>query len=175
LDIFFIIVFIGALIKGYRTGFIVAVFSLFAFIAGLAAALKLSAWVALKLSDHVKTSEKWLPVISFIIVFIAVALLVRLGAKLIQKTFEMAMLGWLNRLSGMALFVLLYALILSVFLFYAVQVRLVLPESLDKSTLYPYLQPLAPKFIKILGDIIPWFKGLFEQLQNYFNQWAAAH
>ncbi len=173
LDIFFIIVLLGALIKGYRTGFIVAVFSLFAFIAGLAAALKLSAWVAVQLSHQVSGAEKWLPVISFLLVFIAVALLVRLGAKIIQKTFEMAMLGWLNRLSGMALFLLLYAIILSVFLFYAVQLKLVSPQSLAKSNLYPYLQALAPEFINTLGTLVPWFKDLFEQLQNYFSQWAA--
>jgi len=100
IDIIFVILMVLALIQGYRRGLIVAVFSLISIIVGLAAAIKLSAVVANYLGHSVKVSDKWLPVISFAIVFIVVVLLMRLGAKAIQKLTEAMLLGWANRLGG---------------------------------------------------------------------------
>jgi membrane protein required for colicin V production len=86
-----------ALFKGFQKGLILAFFSIIAFIIGLAAALKFSVIVADYLKDSVNISAKWLPFIAFALVFFAVVLLVRLGAKLVEKTFQAMMLGWLNR------------------------------------------------------------------------------
>ena len=46
IDIIFAILIVIAIFKGYRKGFIIAIFSVLAFILGLAAALKLSATIA---------------------------------------------------------------------------------------------------------------------------------
>ena len=103
LDIIVAMILILALIKGYRQGLIVALFSVISFIFGLAAALKLSVVVADYIGNSVKISDKWLPIISFGVVFLIVVLLVRLGAKFIQKSVELAMLGWLNKIGGILL------------------------------------------------------------------------
>lgn len=174
IDIIFLLLVLLAVFKGYSKGFIVALFSIIGFVVGLAAALKLSAIVAEKLSGTFNTSGKWLPVLSFLLVFIAVVLLVRLGAKIIQSSIELAMLGWVNRLAGILLFVLLYAILFSVFLFYAVQLRVFSEEACKASVLYPYLQPLGPKVIDALGSIIPWFRDLFGQLEQFFENIAAS-
>jgi membrane protein required for colicin V production len=104
IDVIVVILLVLALIQGYRRGLIVAVFSLVSFIVGLAAAIKLSAAVANHLGHAVKVSDKWLPVVSFAIVFIVVVFLVRLGARAIQKLTEAMMLGWANRLGGIILY-----------------------------------------------------------------------
>lgn len=174
IDIVFFILMILAVFKGYSKGFIVALFSVAGFIIGIAAALKLSSYVALQLSDTFNTSGKWLPVISFLLVFIAVVILVRLGAKLIQSSMEMVLLGWLNRLAGVVLYALLYAIIFSVFLFYAVQLNFLSDNATASSNVYPYLQPLAPKIIEGIGVVIPWFKDVFAQLQAFFDGIAPA-
>jgi membrane protein required for colicin V production len=168
IDIIFFILMALAVFKGYSKGFIIALFSVVGFFIGLAAALKLSAFVAEKLSGSLSVSSKWLPVLSFLLVFIAVMLLVRLGAKMIQGGVELVMLGWLNRIAGILLFALLYSVLYSVFLFYAVQVKVFSPETIAQSNIYPYIQPLGPKLIDSLGTIIPWFKDLFAQLQDFF-------
>jgi uncharacterized protein YqeY len=72
IDILVLIFLVMAVIKGLRRGLIVAVFSIFAFIAGIAAAMKLSVVVAGYLKDSVNISAKWLPFISFAVVFIGV-------------------------------------------------------------------------------------------------------
>ena len=170
IDIIFAILFIIACVKGLKKGLIVALFSIVAFIAGLAAALKLSAVVATKLASNMEISGKWLPVISFMLVFLIVVFLVNLGGRFIQKTAEVAMLGWLNRIGGIVLFVLLYSIIYSIFLFYAVQVHFIKPATIATSQLYQYIEPLGPKVINMLGSIIPIFKDTFAQLEHFFGE-----
>lgn len=169
IDILIAIALIFAIIKGYQQGLVVALFSVLAFIIGIAAAMKLSAIVAGYIGKSVKISDQWLPVISFIIVFLIVVLLIRWGAKLIQKTVQFAMLGWLNRLGGILLFCGLYILIFSVIIFYAEQISLIKPETIDASVSYPYIKPWGPKVIDGFGKIIPLFKGMFQDLQEFFG------
>ena len=153
--------------KGFSKGFIIAVFSVLGFIIGIAAALKLSAAVATRLSEHTGAS-KWWPVISFLLVFIAFAILVNICGKLIQKTFEAVMLGWANRVAGILIYALLYSIIMSVFLFYAVQLQFIKPATTDASLIYPYLRQLAPMVIDGFGKIIPWFRDMFGALERFF-------
>ncbi|MBC7937488.1 MAG: CvpA family protein [Rhizobacter sp.] len=174
IDIIFLIMMLVAVFKGYSKGFIVALFSVIGFIVGLAAALKLSAFAAEKLSGTFNASGKWLPVLSFLLVFIAVVLLVRLGARLLQSSVELVMLGWVNRIAGILLFALLYAILFSVFLFYAVQLHVFAAETITASNVYPYIQPLGPKVIDSLGTVVPWFKDMFAQLEHFFEGIAAS-
>jgi len=157
-----------ALIKGYHKGFVVAIFSFIALFVGLAAALKLSAYIANRLKDSINVSSGWLPFISFIVVFILAALLVSWGGKLIEKTFEMALLGWLNRLAGILLFVLVYTIIFSVFLFYIEKVHLFAAATFQASHVWPYIKPLGPKAVNEFGKVLPVFKDLFRQLEAFF-------
>lgn len=169
IDIAFIIVMILAVFKGLRKGLILGIFSLIAFIIGIAAALKFSAIVADYLKNNVSASTKWLPLISFILVFIAVVLLINIGARLIRKIMRIAMLGWLDRLGGMVLYVLIYSIIFSVFLFFAEKLFLIRHSTIESSKIYPYISPWGPKVIDNLGKIIPIFKDMFIQLQDFFG------
>lgn len=169
LDIIVVIILILAVIKGYRQGLIVALFSAIAFIVGLAAAMKLSVVVAGYIGQAVKISDKWLPIISFAVVFIIVVLLVRWGAALIQKSVEFAMLGWLNRIGGILLYVGLYILIFSILIFYADQLGFIKPETKEQSVIYSYIQPWGPKLMEGIGKIIPAFKGMFQDLEDFFD------
>lgn len=169
IDAIFALLLLLACIKGYRTGLVVAFFSMLAFIAGLAAALKLSSEVAQKLSGQVAVSAKWLPLISFMLVFLVVVILVNIGARLIKKSFEFAMLGWVDKLGGMLFYILLYIIILSIFLFYGVQLYLVKDQTVHASRAYPLLQPIGPAVINKLGTAIPFFKDMFMHLQDFFS------
>jgi membrane protein required for colicin V production len=173
IDVIFAIILVAALIKGFQRGLIVAVFSLLAFVIGLAAALKLSAVVAGWLGSSTSISAKWLPVISFALVFLGVVLLVRWGAKLIEKTFQVAMMGWVNRIGGMLFFTALYIVIFSIFLFYADKIKLVSPETIQASVTYPFIQPWGPTAIDNFGKLIPIFKDSFTELETFFGRLAA--
>ena len=166
LDIIIAVILILAVIKGYRQGLIVALFSVLAFIVGLAAAIKLSVVV---IGNAVKISDKWLPIISFAVVFLIVVLLVRLGAKFLQKSVELAMLGWVNTIGGILLYAGLYIFIFSILIFYADHLGFIKSETKNESVAYAYVQPWGPKLMDGLGKIIPVFKGMFKDLEDFFD------
>jgi len=169
IDIIFLVLMILALIHGYRRGFIVAIFSFVALIIGLAAALKLSTVVARHIGTAVKVSDRWLPFVSFLVVFIIVIFLIRLGAKAIQRITEAAMLGWFNRLAGVVLYAAIYLTVFSIVLFYAGQIKIVRPETVEASRTYAFIQPWGPKAINGLGVAIPFFRNMFTELEDFFS------
>lgn len=158
-----------SIIKGFKNGLVVAVFSLLAFIIGLAAALKLSAVVAEYLGTNTNISQRWLPILAFAIVLFVVVLLVRLGAKAIERGLRMVMLGWLNKLGGMVFYFLLYFFVFSILLFYATQLHIIKPETVQTSVTYPIIYPMAPVVMDALGSIIPFFKNMFAELEDFFD------
>lgn len=169
IDIVFLVLMLLAAFKGLRNGLIVALFSLIGFILGLALAVKLSAVAATYIGRTVTISERWLPLVAFFAVFIAVVILVRLGARALQGVIEIAMLGWLNRLGGVFFYVLLYIFIFSIVLFYLTQLHILKPEAVQASVTYPYVELLGPKVLDGLGVIAPFFKNMLAELKAFFS------
>ena len=169
LDLLFVIILVLAIVKGYQRGLIVGIFSFVAVIIGLAAAIKLSAVVAGYIGDTIKVSNEWLPVISFAVVFILVVLLIRLGANMIQKTVEISMLGWVNRLGGILLYIAIYSMVYSVVLFYADQLKLLQPDTIEKSVTYSYVKPWCPKMLNGFASVVHVFNDMFTELESFFD------
>jgi membrane protein required for colicin V production len=126
------------------------------------------------LGEHITISARWLPFVAFAAVFIGVVMLVRLGAKLIESALQAAMLGWLNRRGGVFFYALLYLFAFSLLLFYAVQLQLLKPDKLLASETYVYLEPLAPRIINGLGIVLPFFRNMFAELEQFFERLAPA-
>ena len=173
LDILLMILLGVAIFKGYRSGFVVAVFSFLGVIIGLVAAVKFSALVAGWLKDSTSMTGAWIPFVSFALVMVCVIILVRLGAKMIQSALELVLMGWVNKLSGIVLYSLLYLTVYSVFLFYAEKIHLLKPELLAASRSYPYIRTWGPTAIEWLGKLIPVFKGMFTELSTFFDRFPA--
>ncbi len=169
IDIVFVLLMVMAVIKGFSKGFIVAVFSLVAFVVGLAAALKLSAVVAVYLKKNMHIDSWLLPVLSFAIVFVGVVFLIRIGAAVIKKMAGLVLLGWLDKIFGILLFVISYLMIYSVVLFYATQINLVSSATANESYTYSFVQPWGPWVINGIGKIIPIFSNMFADLKAFFG------
>jgi membrane protein required for colicin V production len=169
IDLIFAVLIVLAAINGYRRGLIVAVFSVVALIIGIAAAMKLSTVVANYIGHAVKISDKWLPIISFVIVLLVVILLVRWGANALQKIVESIMLGFFNRLGGILLYAAIYVTVYSILLFYAKQMKLINPDIIHASVTYSFIEPWGPKAINAFGAIIPFFKDMFTELEQFFS------
>jgi membrane protein required for colicin V production len=92
-----------------------------------------------------------------------------MGAKLIEKTFQAVMLGWLNRIGGILLYAALYLIILSIFIFYAEKLQLMQRAAIESSQTYPFIQPWGPKVMDNFGRLIPVFKDMFTELGDFFN------
>lgn len=169
IDLIFVVLIVLAAIRGYRRGLIVGVFSFIAIIIGLAAAMKLSTVVAGYIGKAVNVSDRWLPLISFAVVFLGIVLLIMLGANAIQKAVEVGTLGWVNRIGGILLYAAIYIMVLSVILFYALIARIIQPATTAESLTYPFIQPWGPKAIDAFGWLIPAFRDMFQDLQNFFD------
>ncbi|MBN8688282.1 MAG: CvpA family protein [Chitinophagales bacterium] len=169
IDILYALLLVLAIIKGYQRGLIVGVFSFLAIIIGLAAALKLSLVAAGYIGSVVNISSAWLPFISFLLVFIGVVILIRLGANAIESTVEVVMLGWLNRLGGMLLYMALYTLVYSVLLFYADKMTFLQPATKEASVCFSFISPLGPQVINTVGQLLPWFRDMFADLTTFFE------
>ena len=167
IDVLFLLFVVMAVFRGLRHGLIIAVFSALALVVGLAAAMKLSAVVAGWMSPHL--SSRWLPTIAFVVVFLGVVIAVRAGARLAEKAVDWAMMGWLNKLGGVVLYAALYTVILSVLLFYAVQLHLIGAATRSSSVTYPFIRPWGPAVIDGFGKFVPWFEGMFVRLENFFG------
>lgn len=146
-----------------------AVFSFLAVIIGLAAAMKLSVVVGGWLQNSTHISKQWVPFLSFLIIMIGVAILVRWAANLLQKSVEAIMLGWLNRIGGIVFYVVLFVVAYSIVLFYATEINLVKPEVIQASKTYSLIEPFGPKAVNALGSLVPLFKNLFTDLETFFG------
>jgi len=169
IDIFFAILMVMAVIKGYSRGLIVAVFSCVAIIIGLAAAMKFSAIVAGWLAASTNIGVKWLPVISFALVLFGIILLIRWGANVLQRTVEYAALGWVNKAGGIILYAAIYITVYSILLFFGEKVHIVKPDTIASSACYSFIQPWGPKAINGFGSVIPFFSDMFTQLSSFFD------
>jgi membrane protein required for colicin V production len=172
IDIIFLILLLMAVFKGLQRGLIVAVFSLFALLAGLAAAIKLSTVVADYLKHNTHVPSKWLPVLAFAIVFIAVILLVRWVAKLIKAAISFALLGLVDKLGGVLLYAFIYITIFSVLLFYATNLHVIPANVISSSITYKFVEPWGPVVINSIGKVIPFFKNMFADLESFFAHLA---
>lgn len=172
IDIAYLIVVLLALVKGWQKGLIVAVFSLVAWIIGVAAALKFSTVAAAYLEDSGQVSAKWIPFISFLVVFLTVVIVIRILAKLIEATVELAWMGWMNNAAGAVLYVMLYSLLFSVALFFLIQMKIVSDETASSSLVFGFIEPWGPVVINGLGKVIPFFKDMFAELEEFFTNMA---
>jgi membrane protein required for colicin V production len=170
IDILFLVFLLLSILRGLRHGFIIAVVSAAAWIIGIAAAIKLSAVVAAYGKAQTHLPPRWLPVLAFLLVFAAVVLGLHAIAKLIEKAVDLALMGWLNKLLGVLLYAFLYITTLSVLLFYAVQIHLISAHTLSSSVTYPYIRPWGRVIIDGFGKFVPWFEGMFAQLEDFFGQ-----
>lgn len=173
IDILFAVTLLLAIFKGWSKGLIVGIFSLLALILGAAAALKLSGSFALYMQSEIGHPSPFWPIVAFVLIFFAVALLVRLIARMLEKTLQLVMLGWFNRLCGVILYAAAYTVLFSIGLWLANQLYLIYPTLKTTSRTYTWLAPIGPSAIAFAGSLIPWFKDIFHQLELFFQTIAS--
>ena len=169
LDIIFLGLMVSAAIKGFHRGLVMAVFSLLAFVIGLAAALKLSATVAGMLQDSTGQASRWWPFVAFLVVMLAVGAVVRLAGRMLEKTLEFAMLGWVNSVGGFLVFAVLHTLLYSIVLFFGNKMHLIPASVRDASLVLPWIEPWGAWTIDLIGQLLPSMRGVFDDLQGFFG------
>jgi len=170
IDVVFLILLIAGVYKGSRQGIIMSVFTFAGWIVGLAAALTLSGFVAGTMQNYTNIDSKWLPALSFLIVFTVMALLIRSAGKLVENMLDLSLLSWVNRLGGALVYAGLYVLLGSVLLFFIEKLHLINTDTLSASRAHGFTDGLIPALIESIGTLIPALKNAFRKLQEFFDQ-----
>lgn len=169
LDIVVICLMMIAISKGYSKGMVSTIFSFLAIVIGFVMAFKFSAFVATWLQKSTNIPTYWLPFISFIIIIVAIIFVAKISSSIVVNIFQVALLDWFNKLCGIVIFVALYAIVLSGFLFFLEKMSILKPETLLNSKTYNIIQPIAPKVISFFGNILPFVKESLQQLEGFFK------
>lgn len=168
-DLCVLFIAVTAIWKGMRKGLVLALFSFAGVFVGIAAALKMSTLVSRWLASSVHVNASWLPFLAFVVIMLGVALLVRLGAGMIEAVLDLTMLSWVNKLAGCIFYFLLYCLLFSIVVFYAEKMQWLTISTIQSSKTYPWLHSVGPLAIEGFGKLIPIFKGMFDELSRFFD------
>ena len=154
IDIILGLLILFSAISGFRKGLVSEVVALAALILGIWGAIEFSYITTEFLTDNFNFETKHLNLISFIITFIIIVILVHITGSAVNKLVKTAMLGFVNKLAGMAFGILRSALILSVLLLVFDKidedVEILSPSTKQESRLYTPLRNFAPSLFPFI-------------------------
>lgn len=152
--------------KGFKRGLIIEVFTLLALLVGLYAGIHFSDYFSEFLKNTFSWNSKYLPVITFTLIFLAVGAMVYFAGKTIEQLVKVVKLTPLNKFFGLFFAVLKMAYFLSVIV--------VLTESYDeKGNFFPVEKKEGSLLYKPVKSIstttIPGLKESTIFLENAFK------
>lgn len=112
IDIILLVLFIPAVYKGLKDGFVRQAAGILGLLLGLFLASRFSELLGGYLQNWVNADPSIVKIIAFILIMIGVILCLNLLGKLVEKVFKLVMMGWLNRLLGLIFALAATALIL---------------------------------------------------------------
>lgn len=148
IDIIFLALFGWAAYRGFTKGLILQAAMLAALIFGFWGARQFSGLTMGLITEHTSFTTQYLPLISFLITFIAIVIAIHFLARMLEKLLQAVALGFVNRMAG-----LLFSLIKTAFIVSAILFALnaanaygqFLPDKeLQKSKLYTPLSMFIP-------------------------------
>ena len=102
LDILFVLVLIWGAWNGFKSGFILQLFTTLALFLGLYAGVHFSNFATRIIVEEFGSNSEYVPVIAFTITFLAVGAMVYFAGKAIERMLKVVQLSPLNKLAGMA-------------------------------------------------------------------------
>ncbi|GHB30472.1 CvpA family protein [Mongoliitalea lutea] len=167
--IVFLLLGIGAF-TGYKQGFFISILSIVAFVFALVMAFQLMGWGATILSQRVENLTFMLPFVAFIMIFLGVILIIRGLGFLVKKTLDLTLLGSFDNIAGAVLGVIKTAFTISLFIWVTVSFEFsFLQDWQEKSTVYAYIEPIAPVFIRWIDAYIPFIQETINLIQELVN------
>ena len=169
IDIVWVLLVVIGIWKGWSQGFIISLFTAIAWGAGILGALKLCTVASTLIQEELDFHSNCLPVISFGAIFLVIAFIIYLIGKSLEKLVEVASLGMVNKLAGVALRVTIYTLLFSIFIWLVNEAGLISPAIKVQSKTYSSLNMLSDYMINHFADYNPAIKSLFKDLQDFFE------
>lgn len=114
IDIIILACFLPALYFGIKNGLVKQLISLCVVFFGIKLSILFSQPVAVWLTEKVGITEVWSKSASFLVIFLAVAVVLSLVGRLIEKIIKISLLEWLNKLLGVVLSIAICGLVVAI-------------------------------------------------------------
>lgn len=149
LDIIILLPLLIGLVRGVMRGLISEVTSIMAIVLGLLGAKWWSAIVASWLIQQFAWPETVCIVVAYAVLFLGIALILNIFARLLSKLFQKIQLGWLNRLLGGIFGTAKWGIVIIVLVLCLhnldKQFHFISPELKQQSVVYTSITPYAEK------------------------------
>lgn len=164
IDIVIAIIFLIGGYFGYKRGFLLGLFFLFAIIAGVFLGFKLMSVGVSYLHKTVNADLVYLPYISFFIIFIVVIIFVMFIGNRFKNSMDKTFLGKLDAIAGALLGIAKYAFCLSVLFWLLSSLTIRFPSNWTaNSFLYPQTVKFAKQVNYSFSKVVPFLKGVFKE------------
>lgn len=160
---------VGA-VKGFRRGLVLEVVSLLAFVLGAVGGLALLNDAIPLVRHYVGDAFGALPLVSFLLVFVAITWGVHLLGGVIKSAVHLTPLGMLDNLLGGAAGALKWVLGLSLLLHGVglAGLQLLSPQLVADSQVLPLVRQATPVALEIVGFVLPFASTLLTRLRGVF-------
>lgn len=146
-DIIIIVILAIGLGKGLANGFVRGLFGLAALVLGIMIAAANYEQVAEILFSKLEVGAQGQAILGFLLVFVIVLILVSVVGRILSKALKLASLGWLDRLAGGLLGVVMACMFTSVLLLLVVMAGFQTNTGVARST-------VAPTVIRVMDTVV---------------------
>jgi membrane protein required for colicin V production len=146
-DIIIVIILAIGLLKGLANGFVRGIFGLAALVLGVVIAAGNYEQVAEVLFSRLRIGEQMQGILGFLLVFVIVMILVSVVGRIIAKALKLASLGWMDRLAGGILGVVMSCLFIGVVLLLVVMAGFHTNTGVARSV-------VAPSVISVMDTVV---------------------
>lgn len=161
-DILLAVIILIGIVNGYKSGFVLELFSLLAVILGILGGFKLMGLGMIYLNNHFNIDEKFLPYAAFGLVFVIIVIVVNLLGRAIKASVSKSLLGSVDQVAGAVLGLLRTVFMLSVMLWIGDSLHLsFLSNWSEGSKLYPMIASFAPTLTNWISTVVPVFRDIF--------------
>lgn len=169
LDIILMVPLLILFVTGFKRGLVDSVIGLLGQVLAIFIAFTYMYFLADIMYRYFNTDSAWVPLLSFVTLYLIVIAMVKLLIRLAESALEFAKLSFFNMLAGGIFGVLKAALVMSVLLIFLGTFNQPDERTRKDSLLYPYILPVAPKSYDILAKIYPGVVSFTEQAGNYLK------
>lgn len=160
-------------LAGLKNGIIREAFALVAFVGGVYGAVRFSDYVGEKLSAMINVSHEWMSVISFILVFIILAILINMIGKGVSELAESLCLGFFDKIGGFVFGVakgfLIVGVLIIIFDFFGLK-DIIDKDTRDKSVLFKNSEKVAAWITNNKDDIIEKVEDKINNVKEEHNK-----
>lgn len=169
IDALVFILLILAVIRGLGNGLIVSLITFIAYFLAIILALKFSALLAEWLQNQLHSTAIWIPFLAFLIIVFGVMTGMKYFGRGLEKLAKLASLGFVDKLGGFILFASIYAIILSIVVFYLREMKVISYQQISQSVTYPIIAPIGPWAIQKISILLPLLENVFQQISSFLR------